>query len=113
MVYFILPTVYLIVGILLYLKPDPKINSIYGFRTKISSVNEHTWKYCNKLCGKMLFYIGIVSAILVLTVNSVEIKVFGLFTLAEIIHIFMMILILSLIPIINHRCKKKFPEYYK
>ena len=112
MVNYIFPAVCLIAGILLLIKPDVKINSVYGFRTKTSSVNEQTWKYCNTLCGKILVFIGVISAILVFAVSFSEIKVFGLFSLAEIVHIIMAVALLLSIPFINHRCKKKYPEFY-
>ena len=113
MVYYILPAVCLITGIVLLIKPDVKINSVYGFRTKTSSVNDETWKYCNTLCGKILVLIGALSAILVLAVSFSEIKVFGLFSLADAVHIIMVVALLLSIPFINHRCKKKYPEFYK
>ena len=122
MVNYIFPAVCLIAGILLLIKPDVKINSVkpdvkinsvYGFRTKTSSVNEQTWKYCNTLCGKILVFIGVISAILVFAVSFSEIKVFGLFSLVEAVPIIAAAALLLSIPFINHRCKKKYPEFYK
>lgn len=112
MVYYILPIVFLVSGIILLVKPDCETNSLYGFRTKTSSVNEHTWKYCNILCAKILICIGVISIIAVSVVKSMHVKVFDLLSPPEIVHIIMAFAILASIPYVNHRCRKRFPEYY-
>ena len=105
MIYFILPVICFLFGILLNAKPDMKNNSLFGFRTKTSSVNEDTWKYCNALCAKFLLFIGIVSITAVLAVRSMTVKIFGLLPV-ELVHVAMIIAILAEIPIINYLCKK-------
>lgn len=111
-IFFILPVVLIAAGILLYITSTVKVNSIYGFRTKISSKNEHTWKYCNQLCAKILIVVGVVAIIAICVTKKETVLVLGLFSMGEIVNILAIIVVLFSIPIVNHRCKKKFSELF-
>lgn len=39
-------------------RPPQKINSVYGYRTKMSMKNMETWNYAHWYCGKLWFGIG-------------------------------------------------------
>lgn len=54
---------------LLFLKRPPKhINSIYGYRTKMSSLNQETWDFAHRYVGKVILFSGIVTLIISLAV---------------------------------------------
>ena len=46
------------VGLLLTSKTSSEMNSVIGFRTKISSKNSKNWNFANQLFGKILLNIG-------------------------------------------------------
>ncbi len=110
--FFLLPVVLIVAGIILLIAPTVKINSIYGFRTKTSSKNEHTWRYCNRLCAKILIVVGVVSVITICVTGKVTTVVLGLFSIGEIVNILAIGVVLLSIPIVNYSCKKKFPELF-
>lgn len=109
---FILPVVLIAAGIMLLVKPPVKINSIYGFRTKTSSKNEHTWEYCNKMCAKIMITVGVASVIVICVTTKVTLKLFDVFEIGELVNIVAICFILLSIPVVNYCCKKKFPELF-
>lgn len=111
-VYLILPVVLIIAGVILHIVPGGKINSIYGFRTRTSSKNEHTWKYCNKLCARILIVVGVVSLIAICVTAKATVLILGLFSVGEIVNILAISAVLISIPVVNHACKSKFPELF-
>lgn len=110
--FFILPVVLIVAGIILLITPKVKINSIYGFRTKTSSKNEHTWRYCNRLCAKILIVVGVASVIIICTTAKMTTVALALFSIGEIVNILAIGIVLLSIPIVNYSCKKKFPELF-
>ena len=46
----------------------PKINSIYGYRTRRSMSDETSWNLANKLAGRIMFITGIVGVVSVLII---------------------------------------------
>lgn len=62
----LLPLSMLGFGSLFYKKPPDKINSAFGYRTKMSMKNRDTWKFAHRICGKLWRTLGI--ALLVLTI---------------------------------------------
>lgn len=88
---FILPVVFIAAGMILLFTSTVKINSIYGFRTKTSSKNEHTWKYCNQLCAKIMITTGAVS--IVALCRATKVKTSGMFSIGEIVNISVRILL--------------------
>ncbi len=109
---FFFPTVAFIAGIILLIKPPKDINSIYGFRTKTSSKSQQTWVYCNKLCAKILIVVGFVSVTAVFATCKIVEEFFGIFSVGEIVNILAICIILLSIPLVNYRCKKKFPKLF-
>lgn len=55
----ILPVLMLAFGKLFQTKPPKAINSIYGYRTKMSSLNQDTWNYAHLYFGKLWLRMGI------------------------------------------------------
>ncbi len=46
-----------------FLKRPPKeINTVYGYRTKMSMKNRETWEFAHKCCGKIWYMCGMVLA---------------------------------------------------
>ena len=50
-----------IAGIILRQNPPKNINRLYGFRTGITSKNQETWDYAQKLAGSTLVTYSIIS----------------------------------------------------
>jgi len=51
----------ILLGIVLKSHPPKKINSIYGFRTGISSKNQETWDYSQKLAANTMIVFSAIS----------------------------------------------------
>jgi len=52
-------SVFLLVGILMFLFPPKKINYLYGYRTRGSMKNIERWNFAQKLSSKLLLICGI------------------------------------------------------
>jgi uncharacterized membrane protein len=55
----IVSPIFIIAGLLLWLKPPKKINHIYGYRTSISMKSQEAWDYAQVLSGKQMVYMGL------------------------------------------------------
>ena len=90
-------------------KTPKEINSIYGYRTKRSTRNIDTWNYANKLCGKIMFVMGIITIPTIIVeayyygkeLEAVSISV-------NIIVGIQLILMLSMIPFVEYSLNKNF-----
>ena len=99
----------------MYFYSPNDINGAYGFRTRISSTNDETWKYCNLICSKILMSLGIV--LLVVTfIFCVALGIKDLsftdYTLFEVITLFFALLLVLIWPLVNILCKKRFPSLF-
>lgn len=110
--YCLLPVISLVFGIVLLNKSATEINSVFGFRTKTSSKSPQTWGYCNKLCAKVLIAVGSMSMIVIAVFNNISNLLFGIFEVGEMVNIIVIVAILISIPIVDNRCKKKFPDLF-
>lgn len=52
------PALMIIFGQLLRKRPPKQINSIYGYRTKMSMQNMDTWNYAHRYFGRLWWRIG-------------------------------------------------------
>ncbi|UNC92828.1 SdpI family protein [Candidatus Contubernalis alkaliaceticus] len=52
------PLVLFIAGIHFTFRPPMERNNIIGFRTKLSSRTDDTWKFANNLAGKFMLVLG-------------------------------------------------------
>ena len=112
MSYFIAPSVSILMGILTFSIPSIEINSFFGFRTKISSVNQVTFDYCNKLCGKLLIVLGAVFSVIMCFMGGLYDKFIIGLSKGEFVNVIFILFLILLIPVINLLCKKKFPQFY-
>ncbi|WP_461204921.1 SdpI family protein [Clostridium sp. DL1XJH146] len=51
-------------GLLFMKKPPKEINSIFGYRTRMSSKNKDTWDFAHRYAGRVWFISGIVTAVI-------------------------------------------------
>lgn len=110
--YCLLPVISLVFGIVLLNKSATEINSVFGFRTKASSKSPQTWEYCNKLCAKVLIVVGSIAMIVIAVFNNISNLLFGIFEVGEMVNIIVIMAVLISIPIVDIRCKKKFPDLF-
>ena len=52
---------FVILSAIILLAKIPPINSFYGYRTRMSSINEEYWKYANKLAAKTIIFVSALS----------------------------------------------------
>ncbi|MGL4570807.1 MAG: SdpI family protein [Clostridium sp.] len=58
--YLLIPSVMVILGIILKMKPPKKINHFYGYRTTRSMASQKAWDYAQVTYGKLWLNIGAV-----------------------------------------------------
>lgn len=56
----LLPLSMLGFGTLFYKKTPDKINSVFGYRTKMSMKNQETWKLAHRTCGRLWRVLGLI-----------------------------------------------------
>lgn len=54
----LIPIIMIIIGVVFVKNPPKEINGIYGYRTKMSRLNQDTWDFAHHYCGKLWFKIG-------------------------------------------------------
>lgn len=112
MTYFLVPVISVLLGSMILSLPSIEMNSFFGFRTKTASVNQMTWDYCNKLCGKFLVAMGTIFTFAMIFIGKLDDKFMIGLTRGEIFNIVFVVIVMLCIPIINSLCKKKFPQFY-
>jgi len=55
------PMILILSGVLLWKVPPKSRNYIYGFRTRLASRSNDTWKYANDRSAKLLMLVGVLS----------------------------------------------------
>ena len=108
----LIPLIMIMGGYFMYKKPPKEINSVVGYRTKMSKKNIDTWMFAHNYCGRLWLKLG--TALLIPTV-IVQIpfihsndNVIGTVTLiVETVQL--VVLIGSIIPVEN-ALKKTFDE---
>lgn len=55
---FLIPVLMIIFGRVFLKHPPKTINSIYGYRTTMSSKNQETWDFAHQYCGKLWWKLG-------------------------------------------------------
>ena len=65
----LIPLIMLLGGYLMYKKPPKEINSVVGYRTKMSKKNKDTWEFAHNYCGRLWLKIGIVLFVLTFIVQ--------------------------------------------
>ena len=56
----LLPVIMVIAGRMMWKYPPKEINSIYGYRTKRSRINQDTWKFAHEYCGRLWWKMGVI-----------------------------------------------------
>ena len=108
----LIPIALILFVYLIWKKTPKEINSIYGYRTKKSTRNIDTWNYANKICGKIMFIMGI---IITIPTIIVEVLYYGkeLEAVSIVVNIIVgiqLILMLSMIPFVEYSLNKKFDK---
>lgn len=66
----LLGSIFLVVGLVLFLFPPKEINNIYGYRTQTSKRNKENWKVANRLASRLLILFGGIIALIAYFTNS-------------------------------------------
>ena len=108
----LIPISLIVFGYLMWKKTPQEINYTYGYRTDKSMRNIDTWNYANKLCGKIMFIMGL---IITIPTTIVEVLYYGCEnnTLSIIILAIVgiqIILMLLIIPVIECSLNRKFDK---
>ncbi len=65
----IIPVMMIIIGLIFNHKPPKVINSMNGYRSKLSMKNQDTWDYANRYMGEVWFKLGIAMSIISLALT--------------------------------------------
>lgn len=108
----LIPLIMLLGGYLMYKKPPKEINSVVGYRTKMSKKNKDTWEFAHNYCGRLWLKIGIVLFILTFIVqipfvHSSDNAIGNMTLIVETVQI--VVLLGSIIPV-EQALKKTFDE---
>lgn len=57
---FLIPTIFILVGFILWKHPPKEINGVSGWRTEQSEKNQETWNFANLLGAKCTLILGII-----------------------------------------------------
>lgn len=68
--YYITHLLVFIAGLILFMFPPNKVNSIYGYRTPSSMKNDSTFKFANKYSSKLLMLFTLVSFLICLIADN-------------------------------------------
>lgn len=77
---FIIPLSFLIIGIVFLVRPPKEVNYLFGYRTRMSMINDKTWAFAHKLCGKYFIIIASVSLVLSTIIYFVVCHIYGVST---------------------------------
>lgn len=96
-------------GKILYKNSECDINGIFGYRTSRSMSSRDNWIFANELCGKKLFYGGLVSAVVSICAVFFVYVISGeeaTFLTSVIVNILTAAMVIAVIPYIENRLKK-------
>ena len=100
-------------GLLFMKKPPKRINSLFGYRTKRSMMNQDTWNFAHQYCGKIWLVCGLViiplSLLPILLVVGKNEQVISM-AVSIILGIQVILLLASLIPT-ERALKNNFDEF--
>lgn len=68
-VIYLLPLVYIILGLIFWMKPPKKRNQDVGWRTKRAFESHEAWIFANSYGGKNFFCLGLMEAVLTLLLH--------------------------------------------
>ncbi len=109
----LVPLTMIVFGMVFYYKPPKKINSVYGYRTKMSCKNQKTWDFAHRYCGKLwtLFGTAIIpfSVLPMILVWAEDVDTVGIWG-GTLVTIQCLLLVLT-IPLTERALRKNFDEY--
>ena len=93
---FLIPAIFLIIGVIFYFKPPRRINYFVGYRTASSMSSQEAWEYAQKLTAK---------GFLILSVSEIifDLAVFLPFFIpgkAVLIPVYLILMFVNVLPII-------------
>lgn len=108
----LVPVILMSFGSLFKNSTPVQINALFGYRTKMSTKNQETWEFANKLWGRLAWksgiwtLIGTVAAMIAVFPASDDV-----ITNVGMIVIFLQVaVIIAIIPIVEHELKKEFDK---
>lgn len=109
----LVPLTLMFFGCLFYYRPPKKINSIYGYRTKMSCKNQQTWDFAHRYCGKLWVLVGIVTSQLSFAcmrmVMYADVDTIGIW--GGVLVTVQCVLLILTIPLTERALRKNFDEY--
>ncbi len=103
----------LIGGHFMYKNPPKKINSVIGYRSKMSRKNKDTWIFAHKYCGKLWVKMGAIMLLLsiIVQIPFVHASDDAIGNMTLIIETVQLILLLGSIVIVEKALKNTFDKY--
>lgn len=82
----LIPIVYMVIGLLFWLRPPKLINGVMGYRTARAMKSQEAWEFANRLSGKLLLILGIVFVIISLIAGLITMNlsddIFGIYIIS-------------------------------
>ncbi len=104
----LVPVIILVVALIAKAKPNPEINSTFGYRTKKSMSSQENWDKAQELMSKYLLIIGIVLTVVSLIAGLIIVNRFVMPTLMVaylILTVVQVVAILLVIPLVESQLK--------
>lgn len=108
----LVPLTMMLFGYLFYYKTPKRINSVYGYRTKMSRKNRHTWEFAHQYCGRVWMLVGggmlLVSVVCMKMVLDANVDTIGMWG-GVLVMVQCVLMILS-IPLTERALRKNFDK---
>lgn len=107
--YFLIPAIMIITGVIMLLIPT---STVFAYKTKTASTNERTQEFCNVLSARIMIALGAASVIALVLTRNAERGLFGFKNMSDSVMLITLAALVLSLPIVNFRCRKKFPELF-
>lgn len=111
-IYILIPALMLGAGWMMWKHPPKKINAIYGYRTRMSSLNQNTWRFSQEYAGRLWVRWGIrmmpVSILLLMFLAAAGETVAA--TAGAVLCMVQIVIMLSSIAVVERTLKKVFDK---
>ena len=94
------PVIILVVALIAKVKPNPEINSTFGYRTRKSMSSQENWDKAQELMSKYLLIIGVVLTVVSLIAGLIIVNRFEMPVLAVAYTILTLVQVLAIIIVI-------------
>lgn len=95
-------------GVIFIKRPPSTINGLYGYRTRMSSLNEETWRFAHDYSGKIWVRSGVITLLLSLPLIAFLRTSPRYEDYMQILFYFQMAALLAVIPITERALKRTF-----